>query len=121
MDAPEFRIQKRAFKMNAQTARTDRRVFFEGVRGFDNFAGGVQHRFPRRGHDAGDKCGRALTRILQGRNRNGIPLIAIEEKFTGAVGVNVDQAGSDRRPFWERKIGGAIGWKNLGDASVVND
>lgn len=109
MDSPELGIEKRTLEMHAQTACAARRVLFELIRRFDDLRCGVQHRFERSGHDARDETGRSHAGVLLRGNDDGVALIAIEEGIARAVGVNVDQAGSDIATARQCVVGWSVG------------
>jgi hypothetical protein len=97
MHAAELRVEERSLEVNAQATRATRQIFFELVRGLDDFSGGMQHRLPWSSHYSSDESGRALSRILDGGNRNGISLVAVEQKVARTIGVDVDESGCDMR------------------------
>ena len=121
MHAAEFRIEKRTFEVDAETACAVGLILFEIVCGVDHFGCDVQHRFKRRRHHACDEAGRAHARVLGRRHRHGVTLIAIEEHVARAVGVNVDQARSDAAARGKRIIRGAVGAQDRRDATVLYD
>jgi hypothetical protein len=96
--AAELRIQKRAFEVYPQTARSAHAVFVDLVRGFDDLVRCVQHRFEWCRHDAGKEAGSAATRVFDRCDRDGVTLIAIEQRVGGAVGMYVDEARGDGCP-----------------------
>lgn len=107
--------------MNAQASRADGCVLFQGVRCLNDFACGVQHGFPWRRHDAGNECRGALPCVVEGRNGNGVALVAVKEKFLRAVRVNVDQTRRNGGTGGKGVVGRAFGCEDLGNASVLND
>jgi hypothetical protein len=121
MDAPVFRIDERSFEMDAQALGADDLVAFEqGVRGLRDLAGRVQHRFPGRGHDRRDEARRALRGVGLRREFDRVALIAIEQDVAGAVRVDVDHPGGDRRPGGQREIAWAIPREDLRNAARVD-
>ncbi len=106
--------------MHAQATSAARQILFQLVRRFDDFARGMQHRFPRRRHDARDESRRALARIFQRSNGDCISLIAIEQELACAVGVNVDESRRDVNPRRNRNVGGAIRRQNFANAAMLD-
>ena len=121
MDAPELRVEERAFEVDSEASRADRIAGFdELVRGFRHFGGRMHHRLPRRGHDSGEVAGRALTSVRARCDFDRVALIAVEQKLVGTVGVNVDQARSDDRAVGRTQIARAVLRKDPCDAASVD-
>ena len=122
VDAAKFRIDERAFEVHAEAARAGVMAgFFELVRGFRDFIARVHHRFPRRGHHPGNVAGRAHAGVGARRDVDRVALIAVEQHVVGAVGVNVDQTGSDDRSGRRHEVARAVFGVDFGDAAVLDD
>ncbi len=119
MDSPKLRIQERPFKMNADAARADRRVFFELICGFNDLRRCVQHRFPGCSHHAGDEARRAVTCVRRAGDADRVALVAVEEILAGAVGMNVDQSGRDGAARRQRMIRRPVGREHSGNPPVL--
>jgi hypothetical protein len=117
----ELRVEERAFEVDAQAPRAGGfGRFDERVRGFGNLARGVQHRLPRCRHDGRDESRRALRGVRVRGDLDGVALIAIEQRVFGAVGMDVDHAGSDGRAGRESEVRGPAAFEHRSDTTVLD-
>ena len=121
VDAPELRVEERPFEVHAEAARAVLGPgFLELVRRLGDLGAGVDHRFPGRGHDRGDKAGRAHPCVGARRDVDRIPLIAVEQRVLGAVGVDVDQSGGDDRIGRQRYVAWPLAEQDARNATAIN-
>ena len=121
MDAAELRVEERPLEVDAQTASALRRaVLFELVRRFGDLVRRVNHRLPRRRHHRGDEAAGPHRRVGARGDVDGVTLVSVEEQLARPVGVDVDEAGRDRRALGYAHVARPVGLEQAFDASGLD-